>query len=51
MMAMASTISPPPPRPWTARNTMSWPIEVATPDSALPATKITMAIWNRRLRP
>ena len=51
MIAMASTMRPPAPTPWTARKAMSVPIEVAMPDSTLPARKMTMAAWNRRLRP
>lgn len=50
-MAMESTISPPPPSPWRARNPMSCGMSWATPQSTEPARKITMAVWNSFFRP
>ncbi len=51
MVAMAPVSSPPAPRPWIARNAISWSIECASPDSAEPARKMTIAIMSQRLRP
>lgn len=51
MMVMTPTISPPAPRPWSARNATSAPIDVATPHSAEPTRKITIAEANSDLRP
>jgi hypothetical protein len=51
MIAWASTINPPAPRPWTARNAMSCSIERDRPLSAPPTRNSTMANWNSRLRP
>src|SRR3954471_13588218 len=50
-MAMASVIRPPAPSPWRARNAISSPSVWATPLSAEPARKTTIAAWNRGLRP
>ncbi len=51
MVARAPTMRPPAPRPWMARNAMSWSMEWARPDSAEPIRKITIAIISSRLRP
>ena len=50
-IACAPIISPPPPMPWIARNTISSRIEVLSPDSTDPTRKITMAAWKKTLRP
>ena len=51
MSAVAVTVSPPAPIPCSARQTISIVIEPARPDRADPTMKITMLIWNTRLRP
>ena len=51
MIAMALTIRPPAPSPWTARNVMSSAIDWDSPAAAEPARKITMAAMNSLLRP
>ena len=51
MVASASAMSPPPPRPWMARNAMSCSIEAEKPDSTEPTTKVRMAIWKIGRRP
>ena len=43
MIAKASAIRPPAPRPCTARNAASWIIDSDMPDSAEPTRKIEMA--------
>lgn len=50
-MAIAPTISPPAPRPWIARNAMSWSMVCERPERADPIRKSTMAIISQRLRP
>jgi hypothetical protein len=50
-IAWASTIRPPPPTPCTARNAISSLMLLASPDSAEPARKITIALMNRYFRP
>jgi hypothetical protein len=44
-------IRPPPPRPWTARKTMSSRRLWLKPDIAEPTKKMTMAIWKKRFLP
>ena len=39
----ATGMTPPAPRPWSARNRMSWTIERAAPESAEPRQKSTTA--------
>jgi hypothetical protein len=51
MTASASGMIPPAPMPWNARNPASSYIDVATPHIAEPATKITIASMNSRVRP
>ena len=51
MIVWAPTISPPPPMPWMARKAISSVIELASPDSAEPIRKITIAAWKNCLRP
>ena len=51
MIAWAMAIRPPPPIPWMARNAISSTMLRDRPDRIEPATKITMANWNRILRP
>ena len=50
-IAIDSTISPPPPRPWRARKPISCGMFCAMPHSAEPIRKITMAVWKSFLRP
>ncbi len=50
-MAMESTISPPPPRPWRNLKAISSGMFRASPHSTEPARKITTAVWNSRFRP
>jgi hypothetical protein len=50
-MAMERARRPPPPRPWRARNRISWSMSWLRPESAEPIRKMTMAIWNSSLRP
>lgn len=50
-MAIDSTMSPPPPSPWRARKPISWGMFWATPQSAEPIRKITIAVWKSFLRP
>ncbi len=50
-IAMDSTISPPPPSPWRARKPISWGMSWASPHSADPIRKRTMAYWKSLLRP
>ena len=49
--AWALTISPPPPRPWIARKTISSVMPCACPHSAEPARNRTSAPWSTTLRP
>ena len=51
MIACAPTISPPAPRPCSARKAISSPIDWLMPDSSEPARKIRMAARNTGLRP
>ena len=51
MIACASTMSPPPPRPWSVRKAMSSVMPCAWPHSAEPMRKMTIAAWKTRLRP
>ncbi len=51
MVANTPTIRPPAPSPCSARNAISWSIECASPDSAEPTRKITIAVTSQRLRP
>ena len=51
MIAIALTIRPPAPRPWTARNAMSSAIVWDRPASAEPTRKTTIAAMNSFLRP
>ena len=51
MIAIASAPRPPPPIPWTARNTSSCSIEPAAPESIEPMLKIVIATSSTRLRP
>jgi hypothetical protein len=51
MIAWDSTMSPPPPAPWTARQAMSWPIVWDVPARTEPARKMTMQAMKRVLRP
>ena len=51
MIASASDIRPPAPRPWTARKAAREYIEVANADSAEPTMKIEMATMKSFLRP
>lgn len=50
-IAIDSTMSPPPPSPWSARNPISWGMFWAIPQSAEPIRKITIAVWKSFLRP
>ena len=49
--ACALTISPPPPRPWMARNAISSVMPCAIPHRAEPTRKITSAACRTSLRP
>src|SRR5215475_14143366 len=49
--ASVTTISPPAPRPWSARNPISSPMLCESPQSAEPTRKITIAAWSTILRP
>ena len=49
--ACALTISPPPPRPWIARNAISSVMPCASPHSTEPIRKITSAACSTSLRP
>ncbi len=51
MIASAIDIRPPAPRPCTARNTISWPIDCDSPAVTDPTMNTTIAIWNMILRP
>jgi hypothetical protein len=51
MMASASAMSPPPPRPCTARPPMSISIDCAAPAMSEPSRKMMMASWNIGRRP
>ena len=51
MMAMARAMSPPAPRPCTARKAISMVMFWASPASIDPMRKMTMAVWNTILRP
>src|SRR3954469_25612321 len=51
MRAMAVTISPPAPRPCTARAPISMAMFCASPHTAEPATNTTALSWNMNLRP
>ena len=48
---MAPTISPPAPRPWTARKVISSVMEADRPDSADPARKMMIAAMKNFFRP
>lgn len=50
-IAIDSTISPPPPRPCSARKAMSSPRLRERPHSAEPIRKITMTDWKSFFRP
>ena len=50
-IACAPTISPPPPRPWTARKAMSSIMLWLSPERIEPTRKITIAAWKKTLRP
>ena len=49
--AIVVTIRPPPPIPWSARKAISWPMSCASPQSAEPTRKITIAVCRTILRP
>jgi len=49
--AVVVTISPPPPRPCSARNAISDVMFHASPHSAEPTRKMTIATCSTRLRP
>ena len=49
--AIVVTISPPPPIPWSARKAISCAMFCASPHSAEPTRKITIAVWSTILRP
>lgn len=51
MIVMASAMTPPPPMPWMARAPISHGIDGASPDRVEPTRKITIAVWNTRVRP
>ncbi len=51
MIAMTPTIRPPAPRPWIARNPISWPMSWAIPLSTEPIRKTTMDVRKTPLRP
>jgi hypothetical protein len=51
MIAIAPTISPPAPRPWMARNPISWSMFWDSPASTEPIRKRTIADMNMPLRP
>ena len=44
-------IIPPPPRPWTARATISVPMSAASPPSTDPARKVSSPATSSGLRP
>jgi hypothetical protein len=50
-IAWASTMRPPPPIPWSARNAISSVMLLASPDSAEPTRKMMIAAMNRYFRP
>ncbi len=49
--AIVTTMSPPPPSPWTARNAISSAMFWESPQSADPIRKITIAACSTILRP
>ena len=51
MTARVVTISPPPPRPWSARKAISSVMFWLSPHNADPTRKITIAVCSSRLRP
>ena len=51
MIAWATMKRPPAPKPWIARQTMSWSIVTERPASRLPPTKSPMPIWKSIFRP
>jgi hypothetical protein len=51
MMANASDISPPAPRPWTARKAASSYIDMEIVHNTDPTMKIEMALRKKGLRP
>ena len=51
MIAWARIISPPPPRPWTARPAISQFMSWASPPMTEPTMNIEIAVMNRPLRP
>jgi hypothetical protein len=51
MVAMASAIRPPPPRPWIARKAISSSMLWDQPASSEPTRNVMIAIWNSSLRP
>ena len=51
MTAIVVTIRPPPPIPWSARNAISSPMFCASPHSAEPIRKMTIAAWRTIRRP
>jgi hypothetical protein len=50
MMIWLSAASPPPPRPWKTRKTMSQSVFCAKPAAAEPRTKRPRASWMSSLR-
>ena len=50
-LAIAVTMSPPPPMPWMARKAISCGMSCASPQSAEPSRKIRMADCSISLRP
>ncbi len=51
MVAIASAIRPPPPRPWIARKPISSSMLCDQPDSNEPTMNVMIASWNSGLRP
>ena len=49
--AVAVTVRPPAPSPWTARETISQVIPSARPHSIEPTMKTVTLIWKTSLRP